>query len=121
MRINPVILNKKILSNTQFSFINKHFSLHQIHRAVDIIASSLEQKHLCTGAFLDVTHAFDRVWHDGLLYKLRFLPTLLHFPLKSFLTHCSFKVHCDDEFSAVHHIKAGVSQGSILAPTHFYS
>jgi len=117
-RIYPIILDKKILPNSQFDFRNKHSSFHQIHRIVDTIASSLEQKQFCSSAFLDVSQAFDRVWHDGLLYKLRFLPTPLYLLLKSFLTHRSFSVRCDDEFSTVHHIKVGVPQGIILA--HLY-
>jgi hypothetical protein len=64
-----------------------------------------------------VTQAFDRVWHGGLLHKLRFLPTPLYLLLKSFLAHRSFSVRCDDELSTVHHIKAGVPQGNIFAPT----
>jgi hypothetical protein len=40
------------------------------------ILKSLEVKKPCTAAFLDIQQAFDRVWHDGLLYKLKqLLPT----------------------------------------------
>ena len=51
------------------------------------ILKSLEEKKLCTAAFLDIQQAFDRVWHDGLLYKLKAtFPTRYYLLLKSYLT-----------------------------------
>lgn len=32
---------------------------------------SLEAKVYCASAFLDISQAFDRVWHEGLLFKLK--------------------------------------------------
>ncbi|KAL4104827.1 hypothetical protein QTP88_020103 [Uroleucon formosanum] len=118
-RICPILNEKNIIPNAQFGFRSNHSSLHQIHRIADNIASSLEQKNFCSGVFLDVAQAFDRVWHEGLLYKLLFLPTQLYLTLKSFLTNRSFVVRCEEEYSNIHPIRAGVPQGSILAPTLF--
>jgi len=67
--------------------------------------------------FLDIAQAFDRVWHAGLLFKTRFLPAPLFLIIKSFLSNRSFAIRCADELSQIKHIKAGVPQGSILAPT----
>uniref|UniRef100_A0A2S2PH29 Putative RNA-directed DNA polymerase n=1 Tax=Schizaphis graminum TaxID=13262 RepID=A0A2S2PH29_SCHGA len=118
-RIYSILNGKNIIPNAQFGFRSNHSSLHQIHRIVDNIASSLEQKNFCSGVFLDVAQAFDRIWHEGLLYKLLFLPTPLYLTLKSFLTNRSFVVRCEEEYSNIHTIRAGVPQGSILAPTLF--
>jgi len=64
------------LPNHQFGFPEKHSTTHQGHRLVNEIHKSLEENTLCTAAFLDVQQAFDRVWHNGLLYKLKTaLPT----------------------------------------------
>jgi hypothetical protein len=41
---------------------------------------ALEYKQYSSAAFLDISHAFDKVWHTGLLYKLR-----LFIPLNYFL------------------------------------
>jgi hypothetical protein len=39
------------------------------------INEALETKQYCSTAFLDISQAFDRIWHTGLLHKLRqFLP-----------------------------------------------
>jgi hypothetical protein len=42
-----------------------------MHRAVHQIKEALEIKQYYSAAFLDITQAFDKVWHTGLLYKLR--------------------------------------------------
>lgn len=116
-RINLIVNDKNIISNAQFCFRINHFSLHKVHRIVDNIASSLEQNYFCSSVFLDVTQAFDRVRHDGLLYKLLFLPIPLFLTLKSFLSNRFFVIRCEDEYSNMHPIQADVPQGSILAPT----
>ena len=41
---------------------------HEIYKSFDA-NPSLELR----GVFLDISKAFDRVWHDGLLYKLKLL------------------------------------------------
>jgi hypothetical protein len=35
------------------------------------INEALENKKYCSTAFVDISQAFDKVWHTGLLYKLR--------------------------------------------------
>jgi len=54
------------------SFIFKTIpTIQQIHKLTDQIATSFEKKEFCSGVFLDFAQAFDRVWHIGLLYKLK--------------------------------------------------
>jgi hypothetical protein len=54
----------------QFGFRAKHSTVDQVHRVVQIIERSLEERKFCPAIFLDVEKAFDRVWHVGLLCKL---------------------------------------------------
>jgi len=44
-RVNQIITEEKTIPNTQFGFRNNHSALHQVHRIVDNIASTLENKH----------------------------------------------------------------------------
>jgi len=64
-----------------------------------------------------VAQAFDRVWHTGLLYKIKqFLPAPLYLLIRSFLEHRTFKVRHGNSLSSLFSIQAGVPQGSDLSP-----
>ena len=69
-----------------------------------------------TAAFLDVSQAFDKVWHPGVLYKIKqHLPTF--FPiLKSYLSDRQSRTRVKGEVSALFPIKSGIPQGSVLGP-----
>jgi hypothetical protein len=66
--------------------------------------------------FLDVSRAFDRVWHPGLLHKIKHhLPAF--FPLlKSYISDRQFRTRVKGEVSALLPINSGVPQGSVLGP-----
>jgi hypothetical protein len=78
---------------------------------------ALEDRKYCAAVFLDVSQAFDTVWHSGLLYKIKqFLPPPYFLLLKSCLSDRKFQVRVGNEKSELQPIKAGVPQGSILGP-----
>jgi hypothetical protein len=67
--------------------------------------------------FLDIAQAFDRVWHDGLPHKLKWiLPKQYYQLFKSYLNECNFHIKYEDEYSELKEIRAGVPQGSVLGP-----
>lgn len=115
-RILPLVHDAGILPNHQFGFRAGHSTVHQLHRVVDFLATALEQKRYAAGIFLDVSQAFDRVWIDGLLSKLKFLPPTYYLILQSFLTDRYFSVSQGTAQSNPLPILSGVPQGSILAP-----
>ena len=71
--------------------------------------------------YLDISKAFDRVWHQGLIYKLRRcgvsgkLLTLM----QSFLENRKQRTVLNGKTSTWSTISAGVPQGSILGPLFF--
>jgi hypothetical protein len=84
---------------------------------VNEILKSLEEKKLWTAAFLDIQQAFDRVGHDGLLYKLKAtFSTPYYLLLKSYLTDRYSPKKFNMETSANFPIHSGVPQGSVLGP-----
>ncbi|VVC29699.1 Reverse transcriptase domain [Cinara cedri] len=99
-RIRPIMQTHKIIPNSQFGFRAKHSTVHQIHRLTDKISSSFEMKQFCPGVFLDVAQAFDRVWHDGLIYKLKlFLPAPYYLIIRSCLENRSYKIRYGSSYS----------------------
>ena len=66
-----------------------------------------------TSVFLDVSQAFDGVYHPGLLHKIiKLLPSL--FPLLEYLSNRQFHTRVNGEVSPLFHINSGVLQGSVL-------
>ena len=68
---------------------------------------------------LDIFKYFDRVWHDGLLHKLKSFISGQIFGLISFLSNRRLRVVLDGKSSQEYPVNVGVSQGSILGPTLF--
>lgn len=71
--------------------------------------------------YLDISKAFDRVWHDGLLFKVKSIdirdPLLAWF--KSYLSDREQGVIIDGQSSEWTSVKAGVPQGCVLGPLLF--
>lgn len=116
-RLKPIIEEKKVIPNHQFGFRNKHSTIDQVHRITTIIESTLEEKKICSIIFLDVAQAFDRVWHEGLKYKINTsLPKQHSQLLNSYISDRHFRVKHEDSYSEIKEISAGVPQGSVLGP-----
>lgn len=117
-RLNPILKDKKLIPNHQFGFRKNHGTIEQIHRLVDAVNDCYENKKYCSAAFLDISQAFDRVWHEGLLSKVkRMLPINYFLFIKSYLDTRRFFVKHGEATSNLQEIHAGVPQGSVLGPT----
>ena len=71
--------------------------------------------------YLDLSKAFDRVWHDGLIYKLKWcgVSGQLLSLVESFLKNRKQRTVLNGRCSGWGDISAGVPQGSILGPLSF--
>lgn len=116
-RLEPVIQSRKLIPSHQFGFRRKHSTIDQIHRITTIIEKAFEERKVCSAVFLDVSQAFDKVWHEGLECKLhKDLPRQFFEILKSYITERYFRVRHGREYSELTRITAGVPQGSVLGP-----
>lgn len=117
-RLTPILESRKLIPDHQFGFRSAHGTIEQVHRIVKKISLALERKSYLSAAFLDVSQAFDKVWHEGLIYKIkRQLPHSFLPILKSYLSDRHFSVKQQDEITGLYSIKSGVPQGSVLGPT----
>jgi hypothetical protein len=91
--------------------------VQQCHHITDFINKAKENQQYCTAAFLDVSQAFHKVWHPGLLFKIkRILPSNYCNLLKSYLKERQFEREFSGETSSRCHIHSCVPQRSILGP-----
>ena len=85
----------------------------------DRIARAFDRSGATRAVALDISKAFDRVWHAGLLHKLKScgISGQIFGLISSFLSNRRLQVVLDGKSSQEHPVNAGVPQGSILGPT----
>ena len=74
-----------------------------------------------SGVFLDISKAFDKVWHNGIIFKLKQngISGKLVSVLSDFLKARKQGVIPNGQVSSWTVVNAGVTQGSILGPLLF--
>lgn len=107
-----------LLPDTQSGFRSGRGTTDPLARLLTSVSASLNGGRCVLAAFLDISKAFDKVWHDGLCYKLLLLgvPLILVRLIKAFLTDRIARVRVEDALSDPFTPSAGVPQGSCLSP-----
>ena len=114
--------NNNLLNSNQSGFrpsdscVNQLISItHDIYEAPDANPS------LKVIVFLDLSRTFDKVWHGGLLHKLRRMGICGEYLglIDSFLSDGFQRVLLNGQTSKSSQIKAGLPQGTVLGPLLF--
>ena len=87
----------------------------------DRIARAFSRSGATQAVALDMSKAFDRVWHGGLLHKLKSygISGQVFGLISSFLRNRWLRVVLDGKSSQKYPVNAGVPQGSIHGPSLF--
>ena len=94
---------------------------NQLICLVDSIPSSLDGTNIQVSIFLDMSKAFGKVWHEGLLFKLKqngINGKLLNL-LKSYLANRNQRALLNVSESGWGIVESGVPQGSVLGQLLF--
>lgn len=109
------------LKSQQFGFRAHHSTTQQIMRITETISLRFNENKSTALTLLDIEKAFDAVWHDALLHKIKSLNFPMHLIkiVSSFLEDRVSFVSVNKGISARFPIPAGVPQGSPLSPFLF--
>ena len=110
-----------LLSDQQYGFRPQRSTADLLTVLTERLYRALNRCGEAKAVTLDISKAFDRVWHGGLLHKLKSygITGQIFSIIKSFLQDRKIKVVLDGQHSNSYSISSGVPQGSILGPTLF--
>ena len=109
------------LPSSQSGFKPVDSCINQLLSITHEIYSSFDEGLEVRSVFLNISKAFDKVWHDGIVFQLTqngMSGNLLQ-PLRNFLNERKQWVVLNGQFFSWKNVNAGIPQGSILGPLLF--
>ncbi len=120
-RIKDHLKEHNIIVKNQSGFRERRQTKDNIFNITQKVLESFNRDKKVCCIFFDISAAFDKVWHCGLIYKLVKinLPLYLVKWIITFLRNRKFRIKIGEFFTEYYDVLTGVPQGSVLSPTLF--
>lgn len=112
---------KNLFNKYQAGFLPGHSTVYRLIETYDYILKAIDEGKTTCVVFCDLSKAFDRVWHKGLLFKLKTYGikcNLLRW-FQSYVVNRTQRVVYRNSYVSVNTLYAGVLSGSVLGPLLF--
>ena len=118
-KIYAHLTEHSLLTEKQSGYRQHHSAEQQLLYLTHNLYKSLDTGQNFTAIYLDIAKYFDKIWHEGLVYKCKndfgLSGNLLQW-LESYLKDRKHSVRINETYSAHQIINAGCPQGSVLGP-----
>ena len=112
---------RDVLTSNQHGFRKFHSTATYMAEMISEIQNNVKTKTFTAGLYVDLQKAFDSVWIEGLIFKLREIGIqgkLLKI-LSWYLSHRQTTIQVNETFGTAFNCGLGVPQGGVLSPTLF--
>ena len=120
-RLTWYLESNNLLASTQTAYRNNRSTEDQLLLLTQEIEDAFQRKHKVASVFFDMSKAFDKVWREGLLLKVREcgISGKMFSWIKSYLHERSARVVLDDFYSISVKMREGVPQGGVISAILF--
>ena len=120
-RLTQFLELSRVFRSTQAGFRRGRSTYDILAVMKQSVSTALSSSLFCVAVYIDLESAYDRVWQDGLLYKLQKVGcdvrTLLW--IQDYIRRRPVRVRIADIYSSEKVLQCGLPQGAVLSPILF--